>query len=72
MKSASSPTLRLDPSFFNECFLGTKALRSSFKNIDPPLSEIESSLNGIVLRMFEEDYKYFPTIREIRDDLING
>ena len=35
-------------------------------------SQIASTLKHLILRMFEQDYKYFPTLREIRDGLIQG
>tara|TARA_Y200000002_G_scaffold104567_1_gene85249 strand:+ start:908 stop:1063 length:156 start_codon:yes stop_codon:yes gene_type:complete len=45
LNSASSPLFKELPSSLMVCFFGTKALNSSFKKIEPPLSEIDSNEN---------------------------
>ena len=33
---------------------------------------MSSSIKRMILQMFEEDYQYFPSLREIRDGLIKA
>ena len=33
---------------------------------------MSDSTRRVILQMFEQDYQYFPTLREIRDGLIKG
>ena len=35
-------------------------------------SQISASFRRLILYMFERDFEYFPTLREIRDGLIGG
>ena len=35
-------------------------------------AKLSSSIRRMILVMFQENYKYFPSLRDIRDELINA